>query len=196
MIGNDIIDLSAAKLESNWQRRGFLEKQFTKNEQRQILLALNSFVCVWRIWSMKEAAYKIYTQQNELRFFAPKKFNCSIISEKYGLVNFKEQVFYTSSIVTRKYIFTLASVEKKIKAYSNLVMPRLIDRMIKKQLENITTFSSDEIEQKKTKNNVPVYYYKDILLTKSCSISHHGNYGVFSLLYSSSIIKRIINVKI
>ena len=184
MIGNDIIDLSAAKLESNWQRRGFLEKQFTKNEQRQILSALNSFVCVWRIWSMKESAYKIYTQQNELRFFAPKKFKCSIISEKYGLVNFEEQVFYTSSIVTRKYIFTLASVEKKIKAYSNLVMPRLIDKMIKKQLENITTFSSDEIEQKKTKNNVPVYYYKDILLTKSCSISHHGNYGVFSLLYS------------
>ena len=73
MIGNDIIDLSAAKLESNWQRRGFLEKQFTKNEQRQILSAQNSFVCVWRIWSMKEAAYKIYTQQNELRFFAPKK---------------------------------------------------------------------------------------------------------------------------
>ena len=184
MIGNDIIDLSAAKVESNWQRRGFLEKQFTKNEQRQILSALNSFVCVWRIWSMKEAAYKIYTQQNELRFFAPKKFNCSIISEKFGLVNFKEQVFYTSSIVTSEYIFTLASVEKKIKAYSNLVMPRLIDRMIKKQLENITTFSSDEIEQKKTKNNAPVYYYKDILLTKSCSISHHGNYGVFSLLYS------------
>ena len=184
MIGNDIVDLSVAKLESNWQRRGFLEKLFTKNEQRQILSALNSFVCVWKIWSMKEAAYKIYTQQNDQRFFAPKKFNCSIISNKYGLVNFKDQVFYTSSIVKREYIFTLASLEKYTKAYSDLVIPRFIDRTIKKQLENITTFSADEIEQKKTKNNAPVYYYKDILLTKSCSISHHGNYGVFSLLYS------------
>ena len=33
MIGNDIIDLSLAETESNWQRKGFLEKQFTAKEQ-------------------------------------------------------------------------------------------------------------------------------------------------------------------
>jgi len=48
----------------------------------------------------------------------------------------------------------------------------------------VTAFSAKKIKQKKTKNKAPVYYYKDILLTKSCSISHHGNYGVFSLLYT------------
>ena len=74
MIGNDIIDLTLAKLESNWKRRGFLEKQFTANEQKLILTAKNSFVLVWKFWSMKEAAYKICVQQNETRFFAPKKF--------------------------------------------------------------------------------------------------------------------------
>ena len=56
MIGNDIIDLSVAKLESNWQRRGFLEKQFTEEEQQLILTASNPFVLVWKFWSMKEAA--------------------------------------------------------------------------------------------------------------------------------------------
>ena len=56
MIGNDIIDLSLAKIESNWQRKGFLEKQFTAKEQQLILEAPNSFVMVWRLWSMKEAA--------------------------------------------------------------------------------------------------------------------------------------------
>ena len=75
MIGNDIIDLSLAKIESNWQRKGFLEKQFTANEQQLILAATNSFDLVWRFWSMKEAAYKVYSQQNEIRFFAPKKLN-------------------------------------------------------------------------------------------------------------------------
>jgi len=74
LIGNDIIDLSLAKTASNWQRKGFLEKQFTANEQQLILEAPNSFVMVWRLWSMKEAAYKIYTQQHIVRFFAPKKF--------------------------------------------------------------------------------------------------------------------------
>ena len=79
MIGNDIIDLSVAKLESNWQRIGFLEKQFTEKEQQLILTASNPFVLVWKFWSMKEAAYKVYAQENEMRFFAPKKFNCLLI---------------------------------------------------------------------------------------------------------------------
>jgi phosphopantetheinyl transferase (holo-ACP synthase) len=184
LIGNDIIDLSLAKIESNWHRRGFLEKLFTENEQKLISAAPNPFVIVWKFWSMKEAAYKVYTQQDKQRFFAPKKFDCLLISENKGLVNFKNQIFYTSTIVTRSYIFTLASVEKEIKAYSKIVMPQFIDNMIKIKLQDLTSFYAEVIKQKKTKNMVPLYYYRDILLTKSCSISHHGKYGVFSLLYS------------
>jgi phosphopantetheinyl transferase (holo-ACP synthase) len=184
LIGNDVIDLSLAKIESNWQRRGFLEKQFTANEQQLILAATNSFSLVWRLWSMKEAAYKVFTQENEMCFFAPKKFDCLLISNKEGMVLYKDRIFYTSSIVTQHYIFTLASYEKLIKPYSKLVMPQVIDIMIKIKLEDVTRFSALEIEQKKSKNGAPFYYYKDILLTRSCSISHHGNYGVFSLLYA------------
>ena len=184
MIGNDIIDLSLAKIESNWQRRGFLEKQFTANEQQLILAATNPFSLAWRFWSMKEAAYKVFTQQNEMCFFAPKNFDCLLISKKEGMVLYKGQIFYTSSIVTRNYIFTLARYEKSTKPYSKFVKPQVIDIMIKIKLEDVTKFSATEIEQKKSKNGVPLYYYKDILLTRSCSISHHGNYGVFSLLYT------------
>ena len=184
MIGNDIIDLSLAKTKSNWQRRGFLEKQFSANEQQLILNATNSFILVWRFWSMKEAAYKVFTQQNEMRFFAPKNFDCLLISGKKGMVFYKDQIFFTSSIVTQNYIFTLAGYEKLTKAYSKFVMPEFINIMIKIKLEDVTKFSATEIEQKKSKNGAPLYYYKDILLTRSCSISHHGNYGVFSLLYA------------
>ena len=184
MIGNDIIDLSLAKIESNWQRRGFLDKQYTAHEQQLILEATNSFSLVWRFWSMKEAAYKVFTQQNEMCFFAPKNFDCLLISKKEGMVLYNDQIFYTSSIVTRNYIFTLAKYEKLTKPYSKFVKPQVIDIMIKIKLEDVTKFSATEIEQKKSKNGVPLYYYKDILLTRSCSISHHGNYGVFSLLYT------------
>ena len=90
MIGNDIIDLSLAKTESNWQRKGFLKKLFSNDEQQLILEASNSFEMVWRLWSMKEAAYKIYTQQHIVRFFAPKKFECKLRSAKEGVVCFKE----------------------------------------------------------------------------------------------------------
>ena len=36
------------------------------------------------------------------------------------------------------------------------------------------------IEQKKSKNGAPSYHYKKTLLTSSCSISHHGNFGAYS----------------
>lgn len=184
MIGNDIIDLSFAKTQSNWQRSGFLEKQFTKDEQQLILASLNPFVLVWKLWSMKEAAYKIYTQQNEKRFFCPIKFECTLISEKEGLVFFQNQIFYTSSIVTDSYILTIANQDKETKVFSKLVAPKGIDNIIKLKLQDVTRLPSSEIEQKKSKNGAPNYYHKNLLLTRSCSISHHGNYGLFSLLYA------------
>lgn len=67
-VGNDIVDLNLAKTQSNWQRNGFLEKQFTQKEQQEIYNSKNPFLQVWQFWSMKEAAYKCYTQQVESAF--------------------------------------------------------------------------------------------------------------------------------
>ena len=176
MIGNDIIDLTLAKLESNWKRRGFLEKQFTANEQKLILTAKNSFVLVWKFWSMKEAAYKICVQQNETRFFAPKKFYCLLQSGKKGLVYFKDQIFYTSSIVNEKYIFTLASSEKETKAYSKIIKPELIDKTIKKKLEYCSAFSALEIEQKNQKME-PLR-----IITKICFLQDHVQFHITEIM--------------
>ena len=74
------------------------------------------------------------------------------------------------------------ALPKKSKAFSQVVNPQLLDKIIKNKLEHETKFSSMGIVKKKSENGVPLYYYKNILLTKSCSISHHGNYGVFSLI--------------
>ncbi len=92
MIGNDVVDLQLAKTQSNWQRKGFLEKQFTEEEQQTILNSENPFLQVWLFWSMKEAAYKCYVQEHQKRFFAPKKFKCKIVPvyiERIHGVNFK-----------------------------------------------------------------------------------------------------------
>lgn len=73
MIGNDLIDIQLAKSQSNWQRKGFLEKQFADTEIVEILSSENPFLQVWLFWSMKEAAYKCYAKEFQKRFFAPKK---------------------------------------------------------------------------------------------------------------------------
>ena len=40
----------------------YLDKLFTKEEQEYIITATNPSIMVWALWSMKEAAYKLYTQ--------------------------------------------------------------------------------------------------------------------------------------
>ncbi len=183
MIGNDIIDLSRARIESNWKRKGFLEKQFTTKERQYIFEAKNSFKMVWRLWSMKEAAYKIFMQQHKERFFAPIKLECQVLSEKEGIVSFKNHIFFTKSTIQQKYICTIASLEKEITSDSKIVSSKRIHQSIRKKIQERTQFNFSEIKQQKSISGAPNYYHKGTLLTKSCSISHHGNYGVFSIVY-------------
>jgi phosphopantetheinyl transferase (holo-ACP synthase) len=184
LIGNDVIDLSLAKTQSNWQRKGFLEKLFSNDEQQLILETLNSFEMVWRLWSMKEAAYKIFTQQHNVRFFAPKNFKCKLTQGSKGVVSFKGQNFYTRTKVNKDCIFTTAVIENKKSPYSEMVSPDQIDTMIKSKLNELTALEISEIQQKKSKNGVPSYHYKTTLLTSSCSITHHGKFGAYSFLQS------------
>ncbi len=182
MIGNDIIDLNLAKKASNWKRKGFLEKQFTKKEKALIRNANDCFKMVWLLWSMKESAYKIYTQQNEERFFSPKKFECHLSTNKHGIVCFQNQEFFTKSLLNDNYIFTISSLENETKIHSEILKPSEVEKSIKNQLAEELGFKANEINKRKSRIGAPNYYYQGNRLTKSCSISHHGNHGAFSLL--------------
>ena len=128
MIGNDVVDLNLAETESNWQRKGFLDKQFTKKEQSTILKADNSFLQVWLFWSMKEAAYKCYTQQHEKRFFAPQKFECSLISKSEGIVVFEYKKFYTTTFFDPFYVYTIAhETQDETSFFSSIGSPKTIN---------------------------------------------------------------------
>jgi phosphopantetheinyl transferase (holo-ACP synthase) len=180
-IGNDIVDLNLAKTQSNWQRKGFLEKQFTQKEQREILNAENPFLKVWLFWSMKEAAYKCYTQKFEARFFAPQKFECSLTSEEIGKVVFKGNVFYTTSFFNALYVYTTArETKEKVAIFSAVGLPNTIDSDLKIKLASAIGVPSEAIEKRKTFIGAPLFYHREELVTPSCSISHHGNYGAFA----------------
>ena len=78
LIGNDIVDLMVAAQESNWKRKGFLKKIFTEEEQLLIMSSQQPEVTLWLLWSMKEAAYKIYSRQWGIRSFAPTSLRCQL----------------------------------------------------------------------------------------------------------------------
>ncbi|MHB1107412.1 MAG: 4'-phosphopantetheinyl transferase family protein, partial [Lutibacter sp.] len=108
MIGNDLVDLKLAAKQSNWQRKGFLDKLFTPDEQGYILNSDNPFETVWLLWSMKESAYKAYLQTHNERFFAPKKLECNLISKNRGTVLINNVLFVTESEIGEAFIYTVA----------------------------------------------------------------------------------------
>ena len=111
MIGNDIIDLQLAEVQSNWRRKGFLGKLFTEKEQKLILNSEDAFQTVWLFWSMKESAYKAYVQKFQHRFFDPKKFECAMTSSTTGIVDAGDACYMTSSQINSRRIFTEATVK-------------------------------------------------------------------------------------
>ncbi len=108
MIGNDVVDLQLAKIESNWQRKGFLDKIFTKNEQIFIQTSRNQETTVWNLWSRKEAAYKIWNRKTGIRKYNPIQFECQDLDLKVGKVFFKTEIFYVKTTINVDYIHTIA----------------------------------------------------------------------------------------
>lgn len=182
MIGNDVVDLQLAKTQSNWQRKGFLEKQFTTEEQTIILNSKNPFLQVWLFWSMKEAAYKCYVQEYQKRFFAPKKFSCKILSNSEGVVEIGSSFYFVRYFISDNYIHSLASKNKNLKMVSELFFISKKTSRTKIVNQQMLSYFSDEVLLQKNEFGVPFLSQKQKKLPLSISTSHHGNYGAFAIL--------------
>ncbi len=194
MIGNDIIDLTEARLRSNWQRRGFLEKVFSLEEQAMIHSASDPFQAVWRFWSMKESGYKFYLQKyaDAVRGFYPAKINCKLDSTETGRVSIQGIQLNTKTIYHQNYLFSTAfsNLEKRMETeifYLKKQAPEFQSRFTKEKLLNFISKKNQldkaELSVKKSKTGAPQIFYKSKLLPLSCSTTHHGNYGGFSVAY-------------
>ncbi|WP_293898246.1 MULTISPECIES: 4'-phosphopantetheinyl transferase family protein [unclassified Sphingobacterium] len=112
MIGNDIVDLVRSRKDSNWRRRGFINKIFSENEQLLIANSDDQEIVVWLLWSMKEAAYKIWNRETGSRKYAPIRLLCSFVERSCGTavgeVVCEENRYYTKTIVGADFIHTIA----------------------------------------------------------------------------------------
>ncbi len=159
MIGNDVIDLKQTRVESNWQRKGFLQKLFTLDEQLLIATSSNSEMTVWLLWSMKEAAYKIYNRQTSLRKYIPKKLICTIIYHNNtiasGHVFCEGRTYYTKSYLSPNSIHTMATA---------LLVD--LDRVVEIEKKNVI----------KDSNGIPYVVTEPGKKRQAVSISHHGRF--------------------
>ncbi|MBO3115306.1 4'-phosphopantetheinyl transferase superfamily protein [Winogradskyella sp. DF17] len=186
MVGNDIIDIAEAKISSNYKRPRFLETLFSLKEQQHIYNSNNPFQTVWRLWSMKEAAYKLYTQGSPSRFYNPKKFEC-FIEATFGIVKFRNFKCYVATEITLDYIISEARLKpltlnsevvkfnsKHLQNQSEFLKSKLI-RSISKKFH----IPESELAFKKNNYGIPTVEFNEI--KKHISLTHHGNFGAFAI---------------
>jgi phosphopantetheinyl transferase (holo-ACP synthase) len=112
MIGNDIVDLALALKESNWKRKGYLDKIFTKNEQIRIIKSDYPENWVWNLWSRKEAAYKIFNRNTGIRIYNPIQFECFDTDKLIGKVTNNGILYYTKTEINLDYIHTVSVLNR------------------------------------------------------------------------------------
>lgn len=154
MIGNDIVDLALAEKESNWKRKGFIDKIFTPQEQSLIKTSINQEIIIWNLWSRKEAAYKIYNRQTEIRKYNPIQFECFDLNLGIGKVVFENQVFYTKTEISSEYIYTIAVSD----------------------IENFNKIKTlDDAANIQKQNGIP-FYINENQIINPISKTHHGRF--------------------
>lgn len=147
MIGNDIIDLQTAAMESNWRRPNYLSKIFTPAEQALIRDAVNPDQIVWWLWSAKEAVYKIVNRQTLQRRYAPLSFT---YETENSFIHGKKKYFIESEI-TDAFIHTIAVTNPDL-------------------FPHLEVLTDAGIAYYKDKNGLPM------IANQPVSISHHGRY--------------------
>ncbi len=191
MIGNDIIDLSAAIVNSRWQEQRFLDKLFSNEEQAFIMADENRFQNIWRLWSMKESAYKIYARTQKSPIFNPKSFKSKIHSEITGTVSFKGHILNTTTFYDLGVIYTTANIQNKIQFnhYLRLEANSQVEKTLHLREKAIQAFadlksiSKKVISIEKSPNGVPYFLINDVLQNDALTLTHHGNYGGFAIYF-------------
>ena len=192
MTGNDIVDITTATAESNWRRKGFLQKIFTPKEQLYIMQATLPDEMVWKLWSMKESAYKIYMRQTGERFFAPHKFSCTLVTQTTGRVDINDISYKTISSINKDFIYSIArSASSPNAPFINycFLLPQNEYAEQQKFIYNklIASYSSTSLLQKnkliiiKDRNNIPFLSCKGKKIKIPVSITHHGRYAAFTI---------------
>jgi len=168
MIGNDIIDLAAARIESNWKRKGYLQKLYSEAEQLLITNAADPEIMLWCLWSMKESAYKIYNRQTKIRSYMPLRLNCYDLQVSGNLILAKVfcqgNIYFTKTIIHTDYIHTTAAVSEGVIDSLNIGLYTDVDSGWRLNPVSKDKYGHPYLIDKNTFEKLPV------------SISHHGRF--------------------
>ncbi|WP_396179609.1 4'-phosphopantetheinyl transferase superfamily protein [Flavobacterium sp.] len=179
MIGNDLIDLQLAAIESNWKRKGYLDKIYTIAEQEIILSDANPELLVWILWSMKEASYKANNRITAVKEYAPTKINCKITEIEnnvyYGTACYNNLEYQIKTSVFTEYIHTIALYKSNAFSTVSEIIIENFSIDYTNDLKNCNFLNSTNLIVK-NELGIPNLFDNVSKEIKPISISHHGKF--------------------
>jgi len=184
VVGNDLVDLQLARLQSNWQRPGYLQKICSAEEQHMIMTAPEPNTMLWLLWSMKESAYKVLNRNTGKREYKPSALVCSGLevnqSETTGTVRHGDDVFFVKTEISHQRIYSVA-------AQTVITFGRLTSCHMHNTAGYMAKFASATpgyLLQKEI-SGLPVVVELQTGRNLAASVSHHGRY--LAVTYSDSL---------
>ena len=190
MIGNDIVDLNLARCSHRWQNYRFIEKIFSTKEQKLISKWIDPFQCIWRLWSMKESAYKSHLRSFGKTFFSPSKFECRLFSTTEGMITISDQQYRVTTVMEKEFIYSTAFSNKAkttVSDYFRIKDTSYMSQHSKTYAGLILTFSNiygmkaSQLNVKKNELGIPCMYYQNHPLKIPISLTHHGHYCAYAI---------------
>jgi len=184
MIGNDLVDLRQAALESNWRRKGYLTRICTTEEQRLVLESAKPDEMLWLIWTMKEAACKIVQRSTGIRKYEPLNFSCSLNTQAIeisGVVSYFKHSFLIRSELKNTFIHSVAVSD--MKDFDQLHLQYLKPGIAYKTEFNII---NELYQLAGTPSGIPELTHQITGQKHAVSVSHHGDY--LAVIYSDSLL--------
>lgn len=197
MIGNDIISLAEVLPNHQALRPGFRDKVCLPEELHPLTTLFSEEISIWILWAAKESAYKVYRQAGGPAIFAPKKklfqANSLTKSKIKGITKTPSGNYSTCIQVQADYIIAESwSIDMNDYRLLHRVIPLAgkeyqeqsagLKREIPGWVAKLYGLSTESVSLYKNQAGVPYLSYQGQRMEVSISLSHHGYYGLGSIL--------------
>jgi phosphopantetheinyl transferase (holo-ACP synthase) len=204
MIGNDVVDLHLVLKNGHPDLHRWREKVFTDEEIALIEVDSEPQELAWRMWSMKESAYKAHMRSAHLyhvtdmnnhgsfmpkRSLRPKRLVCSISSKRIGSVKVDGREYHTTSESFGKTVYSQATADRSVLIRSKLFrldgtdrqsIHHSIEQLFLKRYRQTLGEQSMALTIVKNEIGLPLLLIDGYESPLSFSFSFHGAYGAYA----------------
>lgn len=197
MIGNDIISLAEVLPHQQALRPGFCDKVCLPEELQALSTFFSTEISIWVLWAAKESAYKVYRQAGGPALFAPKKnkFQLHSIhhSQLRGVTTTPTGDYHSRILVQPEYIMAESwAAQLDQHQITHKVIPSLgkdyahqsasLKKKVVEWVAKNLGIPAESLSFRKAPTGMPYLNFEDKPLDITLSLSHHGHFGLCSIL--------------